>query len=1124
MATQVQRRRGTTAEHSTFTGAVGETTVDTSKDTVVVHDGSTQGGFPLLREDMSNNQTPSVDRITLSEYAEFDTSYTPTESEPQGALYWNPDERTLSLVTNGQTTEIGQKLEVECRNATGSTIARGAPVYASGTIGNSGRITVAPMIADGSIDAKFIVGVTDEQILNGEDGKVVKVGKIRKINTSAYSEGDVLYVSETSAGAWTSTKPSVPNISLPIAFVVTDSATVGEIFVRVEAIDENAFVAVGDLKDNEITIDAGTLLSGGGSFTLNQGSDQTITIDHENVTRSNSSASTSLTFGGDFNAIETVSSDATGHVTSVKTQTYTLPSPNDGTLTIQGGTLLSGSGTFTADQAGNSSVTIDHDNVTRLDISANQSLSFGGQFDAIIGVTTNPTGHVTSTEERTYTLPSPGDGTLTVQGGNALDGSGTFTANQAGNSTVTIDHADTSSQASYSGSGGNVVNNIDLDDYGHVTTIGSTNLDTRYVNVTGDTMTGDLTFDTGANIESSDYVAETTGWQITEAGDADFRSIYADALVVQAFTAEVAQALAGEDFLTKSVTLLEEDFTVPSAAPSTTGIKVKPLQGIANLSVFEQNDWLRMRVVSSAQGLTVYDVYAKVTSVGSVDIDGAQNYTVQVDYFDSGAAGEVIGAGSLVLDYGQSGDYFIERSVLNRATVGDYDKVPYDRIVQWTNTSGSGSPRAGDGATFTTISVVGNLGVYDNTYAGEFGFYSSKALLTDDILVGSLDKTGNYLSFDNTFGLTVVADTAYIETPQMLIDAQTSGDGNKKIILDSSTIVGATIDNGSGFYVKSNGDVRIGDASGNYIKFDGSDLDIVSDTFDLSTSNLVIDSASNSIALGATPPTDLTGEGFYVNGSGDFLIGDGSGQSYMKFTSSTDTLSIAASEFTLEATGLEIVSTSHISLGSATSLTAGDGIYMTDAGYIRFGEASGNNVTFDSNGLSIVTDTFDLASGGVAIKDTGVTVPTATEIDTDSPTNRTGLTSVQVINDAATVTSTAADQIVSFKFSVSRSSTGILHAYTIDVRLLRDGNVVKESTFLYSDGNVVNNVLFAKTNKSGEDYTIQIEVVSITDASASIIFTRDLKVENTPIGIDSSGIKTRVAGDEKQLLGVAAEL
>jgi hypothetical protein len=50
MATQVQQRRGTTTEHTTFTGAVGEITVDTTKDTAVVHDGATAGGFPLLKE------------------------------------------------------------------------------------------------------------------------------------------------------------------------------------------------------------------------------------------------------------------------------------------------------------------------------------------------------------------------------------------------------------------------------------------------------------------------------------------------------------------------------------------------------------------------------------------------------------------------------------------------------------------------------------------------------------------------------------------------------------------------------------------------------------------------------------------------------------------------------------------------------------------------------------------------------------------------------------------------------------------------------------------------------------------------------------------------------------------
>ena len=49
MATAIQWRRGTTAQHSSFTGLVGEITVDTDLDTIRVHDGSTAGGHRLAK-------------------------------------------------------------------------------------------------------------------------------------------------------------------------------------------------------------------------------------------------------------------------------------------------------------------------------------------------------------------------------------------------------------------------------------------------------------------------------------------------------------------------------------------------------------------------------------------------------------------------------------------------------------------------------------------------------------------------------------------------------------------------------------------------------------------------------------------------------------------------------------------------------------------------------------------------------------------------------------------------------------------------------------------------------------------------------------------------------------------
>ena len=60
MAKLLKLRRGTTSQHSSFTGAEGECTVDTTKDTLVVHDGSTAGGRPLLRQDLNNIGTGVV--------------------------------------------------------------------------------------------------------------------------------------------------------------------------------------------------------------------------------------------------------------------------------------------------------------------------------------------------------------------------------------------------------------------------------------------------------------------------------------------------------------------------------------------------------------------------------------------------------------------------------------------------------------------------------------------------------------------------------------------------------------------------------------------------------------------------------------------------------------------------------------------------------------------------------------------------------------------------------------------------------------------------------------------------------------------------------------------------------
>ena len=107
MATQVQFRRGTTAEHSGFKGANGEVTVDTSIKTLVVHDALTNGGFPILRQDGSNSQLErgSTTNCALKFAGDFNTGIISPAADDI-ALVTGGSSR-LTIDANGAATFTG---------------------------------------------------------------------------------------------------------------------------------------------------------------------------------------------------------------------------------------------------------------------------------------------------------------------------------------------------------------------------------------------------------------------------------------------------------------------------------------------------------------------------------------------------------------------------------------------------------------------------------------------------------------------------------------------------------------------------------------------------------------------------------------------------------------------------------------------------------------------------------------------------------------------------------------------------------------------------------------------------------------------------------------------------------
>ena len=164
-------------------------------------------------------------------FVKFDLSPTNTPTD-KGTTFWNEDENALQVVLNGYKQVIGGDVFYPVANQSGSSIAKGTAVQFAGTLGASGRLLIVPFLANGSVQSSFFMGVAAETIANGDEGKVLWFGRIRGINTSSFSAGDILYASTTTAGGFQTTVPQAPNNIVQVAAVINSHANQGVIFVR----------------------------------------------------------------------------------------------------------------------------------------------------------------------------------------------------------------------------------------------------------------------------------------------------------------------------------------------------------------------------------------------------------------------------------------------------------------------------------------------------------------------------------------------------------------------------------------------------------------------------------------------------------------------------------------------------------------------------------------------------------------------------------------------------------------------------------------------------------------------------------------------------------------------------
>ncbi len=766
MATEVKRRRGTTVEHSTFTGAIAELTVDLTKDTVVVHDGATQGGFPLLREDFDNVPTTApFTHITL-DTAIFDTTYTETGSETQGTLYWNSDEETLSLVTNGETIELGQKIEVHVKNQTGSQIDKGEVVYASGTLGASGRILVTKMIADGTIAAKRILGVAAENIANGADGKVVKFGKIRKVDTSAYSNGDILWVSTTAAGAFQNTEPVQADgeIALPIAFVIKSHHNNGSLFVRITPIDENEYqnydAGLADIAgltptDSTIIVGDGTnwvaesgdtarLSLGVGStdsptfagLTVNGNITVTGTVDGRDVAGDGANLDELYTTIGlsaltasEVNQLEninsvTISNTQWGYLGELDQPLKQADSPTFSTVVL----------TNQADD-GTKAVRADRN------VSAGNGVTGGGDLTA----------------DRTITLGTPS--TTTVGGSNAVTtGSHTHALDLSGRSITLSDDADsvitfdtntqdlgadrtfTPTIADHGDGQRGVLNTTTQSIYGSKTVINDFKVTTQIESASG--------FTSGVLGAGTRYDMDDGNGSFFEVDNMRIRN----ELRAHIFKKDIVKASNAYFFITDSAEIAETSVI----ADTTDTFKV--LDGDEN-ATFSHGDLLWAKNIDDDGSLQVTGVKIEVSVQPEYVWDTSEEVwstsTVTPDSYTEFASGTVSGGihdGKTYTEYNiyevtsggnlNAGDTIVRvngGSILNDASSAQSPFIDiYDGVETW--------------ADFQSVDKtkvrLGNLAGVSN--ASGYGLYTQNAFLTGSLVVGDLTKVGQYMEFDGS--------------------------------------------------------------------------------------------------------------------------------------------------------------------------------------------------------------------------------------------------------------------------------------------------------------------------------------------------------------------------------------
>jgi len=255
-----------------------------------------------------------------------------------GTMSWDDGDGVPIVALKGGNVnlQVGTQELARVYNDSGTTLTKGQVVYISGSQGN--RVAVRLARADVEATSFGTIGLVAETMTAGAEGFIIVSGALYKLNTTGLIAGATVYVSPTTAGAITTTKPQAPDQLVVVGWVERVDNIVGSIYVKIDngyELDELHDVQITSPQSGNVLIyDATTTPTGvwknanltdGTGITITEGAGS-VTIANAGVTQATAGTGISVSAG-------------TGNVTI----TNTAP---DQTVSLTGGTGISTSGTY----------------------------------------------------------------------------------------------------------------------------------------------------------------------------------------------------------------------------------------------------------------------------------------------------------------------------------------------------------------------------------------------------------------------------------------------------------------------------------------------------------------------------------------------------------------------------------------------------------------------------------------------------------------------------------------------------------------------------------------------------------------------------------------------------------